>query len=70
LEGLGGQLSAVEVGQARELFQARLPEDYAAWMDFYDLAPEGKGFLLLERQETGPTPVTLVTNWRAGIPQQ
>jgi hypothetical protein len=38
----------------------RLPDDYAAWMDFYDVAPDGKGFLVLERQETA-----LVTNWPA-----
>src|ERR1700747_1715609 len=58
--------SAIEVGQTRELFQTQLPEDYATWMDFYDVAPDGKKFLLLERQETF-TAATLVTNWTAMI---
>ncbi|HLV97023.1 MAG TPA: protein kinase [Candidatus Acidoferrales bacterium] len=61
--------SAIEVAQPRALFQPRLPEDYDSWMDFYDVASDGKRFLFMERQETAPTPASLVTNWTASIPK-
>jgi Tol biopolymer transport system component len=58
--------AAVEAGIQREVLKAHfgLPGSFART---YDVTPDGKRFLILTSEEVGATPLTLVTNWTAGL---
>jgi Tol biopolymer transport system component len=60
------QGAAVEVGTPTELLQAQLGGVPAgAWA--YAAAPKGDRVLVMRSQQNGPNPLTLVTNWTAGL---
>ncbi len=57
---------ADEVGTPRELLQAQLGAfPSGSWA--YAVAPKGDRVLVLRSQQNGPAPLTLVTNWTAGV---
>jgi eukaryotic-like serine/threonine-protein kinase len=58
--------SAVAVGMPHELFQAHL-DVIGPYARVYDVAPNGQRFLVLMPQESAAVPLTLVTNWTAGL---
>ncbi len=58
--------SAVEVGIRHEIFRAHFAT-FRSLVRTYDVAPDGKRFLALTSEEAGATPLTLVTNWTAGL---
>ena len=58
--------SAVEMGIPHEVLQARFTV-LGQFARTYDVSPDGKRFLVLSSEETGATPLTLVTNWTAGL---
>jgi Tol biopolymer transport system component/tRNA A-37 threonylcarbamoyl transferase component Bud32 len=58
--------SAVEVGTPHELFQAQLA-GFGGTTWVYAVAPSGDRFLLLRSQQNEPNPLSLVTNWTAGL---
>ncbi|MHB8653153.1 MAG: protein kinase domain-containing protein [Terriglobia bacterium] len=59
--------TAVEVGIPRQVLRARFSAA-GSYSRPYDVAPDGKRFLVLTSEETSSTtPLTLVTNWTAGL---
>ena len=59
------------VGQARELFKTRIVRGGSrAYSYHYDVAPDGKRFLIITRPEEGSVespPITVVLNWQAAL---
>jgi Tol biopolymer transport system component len=62
---VNGQGAAFEVGAIRRLFNVRP----GGIRSSYQVAPDGKRFLfnLAPSGSSGPTPVTVVVNWAAGL---
>jgi eukaryotic-like serine/threonine-protein kinase len=58
--------SAVEVGIPHEILRAGFTV-LGLFARTYDVSPDGKRFLVLTSEETGATPLTLVTNWTVGL---
>ena len=58
--------SAIEVGIPREIFQAPFTPAGPGTRT-YDVAANGQSFLILSSKETAPVPLTLVSNWTAGL---
>ena len=56
--------SAVEIGTPRELFE--LTTATGSFVG-YSVAPDGKQFLMVETAQGASEPLTLVTNWTAGL---
>jgi len=57
---------AMEAGTPRVLFEAQFGGvPTGSWA--YEVAPKGDRFLALLSQRDGPNPLTLVTNWTAGL---
>jgi Tol biopolymer transport system component len=75
----GGRVMAVEVtlepeferGPAKELFKAAIRGGGPRAFSFhYDVAPDGKKFLVIARaqqQAAAPSPITVVLNWQAAL---
>ncbi len=65
-----GGSEAFTYGSPRLLFESRAlvgatgsgPQGY-----LYDVTPDGQRFLIIERGDAGAQPLTLVTNWQAGL---
>ena len=57
---------AVVVGTPRELFQAQLG-GFPQAARVFAVPPTGDRFLVMRSQENGPSALTLVTNWTAGL---
>jgi dipeptidyl aminopeptidase/acylaminoacyl peptidase len=59
------------VGQARELFKTRIVSGGSrAYSYHYDVAPDGKRFLIITRPEEGSAaspPITIVLNWQMAL---
>ncbi len=58
--------SAVEIGTPREIFQEPLASSGPAGIA-YSVAPDGKRFLVDKAEQGNSPPLTLVTNWTAGM---
>ncbi len=58
--------SGVEIGTPRQLFQAPMGEARLGGRA-YAVAPDGKRFLVVKQGDNGSPPLTLVTNWTAGL---
>ena len=58
--------SAVEIGAPHQLFQKVFPE-LGPGRRSYAVAPDGKRFLVAVASEGTSAPLTLVTNWTAGL---
>jgi Tol biopolymer transport system component len=58
--------AAVEIGIQREVLQAHFAQ-FGSYARTYDIAPDGKRFLVLTSEDASGTPLTLVTNWTAGL---
>ena len=63
--------TAVEMGTAVPLFEARMlngPINLVGFRLQYDVTRDGQRFLLnVPLEETAPPPITVVTNWAAGL---
>jgi len=57
---------SLEIGVPQPLFQTRIMQTSGGVFD-YDVTADGKRFLIADRIDAGPTPLTLVTNWNAGL---
>jgi Tol biopolymer transport system component len=58
--------AAVEVGIQRQVLQVHFAV-FGSYARTYDVTPDGKRFLVLTSEDAGSTPLTLVTNWTAGL---
>jgi eukaryotic-like serine/threonine-protein kinase len=58
--------SAIAVGIPREVFQAPF-SPAGAGSRIYDVTAGGQRFYIIGTKETAPVPLTLVTNWAAGL---
>ena len=62
--------SRFEVKDVKPLFRANLYRGPRVGLHSYDVAPDGKRFLINDAGETGTPRVALVTNWTAGLPKK
>ncbi len=61
--------SAVEVGIPHEVLHTRFAA-LGTYARIYDVSPDGKRFLVNSTEEAAAAPLTLVTNWSAGLKKQ
>jgi Tol biopolymer transport system component len=66
---VGGRGSKFQVGETRPLFQMNVFVGPRIGIPGYDVAPDGKRFLVNSAGEAGEARVVLVTNWDAGLPK-
>jgi Tol biopolymer transport system component/tRNA A-37 threonylcarbamoyl transferase component Bud32 len=62
----GGDKPSLEIGVPTALFQTRIMQNFGGVFN-YDVTADGKRFLIANRIDAGATPLTLVTNWNAGL---
>lgn len=58
---------ALQPGEPRALFDTRLVDPAPFGLPQYDVAPDGKRFLLLVARETAAVPITVTVNWPATL---
>ena len=54
---------AREVTSVTPLFDCRPPDGFRRL--FYDVAPDGRSLMMAPVSTPGPTPLTILVNWRA-----
>jgi len=59
--------TAVQPGAATALFDTHLLDPFPYGLPQYDVAPDGKRFLLLVAKEAAAVPMTVVLNWTAAL---
>jgi Tol biopolymer transport system component len=59
--------TAVQPGAATALFETHLLDPFPYGLPQYDVAPDGKRFLLLVAKEAAAVPMTVVLNWTAAL---
>jgi Tol biopolymer transport system component len=60
----------VQVGAVRPLFRVGNPLNNVGLYDPYDVAQDGKRFVIITFPQQASKPITLVTNWMADLKQQ
>jgi Tol biopolymer transport system component len=61
--------TAVHPGSATPLFETRLADPAPYGLPQYEVAPDGKRFLLVAAKDTAAVPMTVVLNWTAALPK-
>jgi hypothetical protein len=61
-----GNKPSLEIGVPTPLFQTRIMQTSGGVFN-YDVTSDGKRFLVGNLIDAGATPLTLVTNWNAGL---
>ena len=64
------EASTVKVGATNPLFRFNNPIGLAGIVSPYDVAKDGRRFVLITTPEHAPRPFTLVTNWMAELKNQ